>query len=305
MGIGTAFADCSSVTHACTLHPSPQVASALPAAPKIPAHPKVLNLTTKAPASPIPARYAAGAALIQKLSNGQAHILHTFPAAMHLNGYSVSIGAGDRDVLFYTSPHARYFFLGGIFTASGRNLSKQYARRYLPAALSAPTVHAPQNWLSSIRHTTRFLVGNPKATKTLFMVMDPNCIFCHLTWQKLLPYLRQGTLRLQVTLVGFLKPSSAPKAATILLAKDPAKALAYDERHFNQATEEGGTVPALHIPPVALAEVQANTHWMSKNGIAGTPFLTWKSKSNQIRHEDGMPLHIRQLIRSIATRTRG
>jgi len=239
--------------------------------------------------------------LIQKLSNGQAHILHAFPAAMHLNGYAVSIGAGDRDVLFYTSPHAHYFFIGGIFDASGKNLSKEYAHRYLPAALSAPVVHTPHNWLDSIRHTTWFTVGKPNAPKTLFMVMDPNCIFCHLTWQKLLPYIHSGTLRLHVTLVGFLKPSSAPKAATILLAKDPAKALTYDERHFNEATEEGGTVPALHIPPSVLAEVQANTHWMSQNGIGGTPFLTWKGKDGKVHHLNGMPLHIHQLVSSIAS----
>ncbi|MBU2765020.1 thiol:disulfide interchange protein DsbG [Acidithiobacillus ferrivorans] len=244
-------------------------------------------------------RYAAGRALIEKLSNGQSKILHAFPAAMGLDGFAVEVGGSGRDVLMYTSQNGKYFLVGGIFNAAGHNLSKQYAQKYLPAASMAPAVSKPADLLQSMRHTTWFTVGNPAAKKHVWIVMDPNCIFCHKTWEAMLPYINKGDILLHVTLVGFLKHSSPTKAATILMNKNPAQALLQNEKAFNDETEEGATVPSKLIPKTIQAEVSANSGWMSKNGLGGTPFVIWKGVHGKVHAQAGEPPDMQAFVESV------
>jgi thiol:disulfide interchange protein DsbG len=261
------------------------------------------TLTPHAPAdhttTTVHDRYAAGRALIEKLSNGQSKILHAFPAAMGLDGFAVEVGGSGRDVLMYTSPNGKYFLVGGIFNAAGHNLSKQYAQKYLPAAALAPAVSKPADLLQSMRHTTWFTVGNPDAKKHVWIVMDPNCIFCHKTWEAMLPYINKGDILLHVTLVGFLKHSSPTKAATILMDKNPAQALLQNEKTFNDDTEEGGTVPRRLIPKTIQAEVSANSGWMSKNGLGGTPFVIWTGAHGKVHAQAGEPPDMHAFVASV------
>jgi thiol:disulfide interchange protein DsbG len=275
---------CSATAKACSL------STASPPIPSAAAHLAAVQNTFFAP----------GRATIKRLSNGQSHIIREFHAAMGLAGFAVQVGGlQGHDVLMYTSPNGRYFFLGGLFNARGQNLSRQYAHRYLPAAVSAPVAITPVAMQASLRKTTWFTVGKPDAPKHLWIVLDPNCIFCNLTFRHLLPAIQKGQLLLRVVPVGFLKPSSLPKAATILLAKDPAHALMTNELHFNQAMEEGGTTPASHIPTSVKAEATANTAWMSRNHLGGTPFLLWHGPHGTVHDQDGMPSGTTQFIQGI------
>lgn len=287
-GLEPASFACSADARVCSLHPS----QAIPALAH-PVHPRTVQ-----------DRYAAGAATLLGLANHQAKIIRHFPAAMGLNGYVVQIGTA-RDVLFYTSRNGRYFILGGLFTASGKNLSKVYAQKYLPAAAKAPSTPKPNaaQVLAGIRKTTWFTVGNPKAPKILWAGMDPNCIFCHLTFEHLLPYIQKGEVQLRIMPVGFLKPSSLPKAVTILQSKDPAKAWGYDEAHFNVEMEEGGIVPGNNLSAEDRAEVQANWAWMNRDGYYGTPLLVWKNTDGKAVVEDGMPMSIREVLQDIHSAT--
>lgn len=290
------FADpsCSKQSHVCTVKPSSK--------PLPPVSTTVQHLAQESTSHfHIPAKYARAAKTISALGNGQAEILSAFTTPLGLYGFTVQLGhIATHDVLVYVTPDGKYFIFGGIFTASGKNLSKVYAHRYLPAAANAPKVHvdSPASLIHSIAHTTWFTVGNPKAPKHLWFLFDPNCIFCHLTWEKLLPYIHSGKLSIRAVPVGFLKPSSAAKAASILSSADPAKALAFDEKHFNLETEEGGA-PVHPVQPAIMAEVHANNAWMQGAGIGGTPLLLWHGPHGHPHMQDGMPLSISTFMKEI------
>lgn len=284
---------CSATAHTCTIGKARK-----DLAPGGPGN----GLARLAAPAGLPARYAAGARTILKLGNGQAKILHAFTTPAGLYGYTVQIGAvATRDVILYTTKNGKYFLIGGLFAAGGKNLSAEYAKHYLPAAELAPKARPgnPESTAASIAKTTWFGVGNPSAPKRLWFLFDPNCIFCHLTWEKLRPEVDAGKLLIRVVPVGFLKPGSRAKAAAILMAKDPAKAFRLNERNFNDAEEEGGISVPGDIPATISAEVAANTQWMQQNGVSGTPFLLWKGTHGQVHAEDGMPSDIAGFLRGV------
>jgi thiol:disulfide interchange protein DsbG len=77
-------------------------------------------------------------------------------------------------------------------------------------------------------------------------------------------------------MVGFLKPTSLGRAAAILSAADPARALATDEQSFDVATEEGGIAVPVVIPPAVRAAVVANTRLLAASGAEATPTLLFR-----------------------------
>ncbi|MCE5361329.1 MAG: thioredoxin fold domain-containing protein, partial [Acidithiobacillus sp.] len=232
--------------------------------------------------------------------------------------------------------NGKYVFMGGIFDASGKNYSVTYAHKYLPAA-DLPHVVSPVAMGKAVTQTTNFLIGNPAAKKSVWMVADPNCIFCHLAWEHLKPYVDKGDLKIHLIPVGFLKPSSLDKAATILESKDAARAWRYDEAHFNVQEEEGGIIPplpagataeakknpkfekmldqvqgeieeerkaGLTIPktlsPENVKAIQANNAWMNQHGISGTPFLVYQDSKGQWAVQPGMPQNTQAFVAGIS-----
>lgn len=284
--------------------------------------------------SVVPPAYQAGAKTIVAMSHGQAKILHAFPAKAGLNGYAVQLAPGHALVM-YTSKNGKYVFMGGVFDASGKNYSVVYAHKYLPAA-DLPHVFSPTAMSKAVHQTTNFLIGNPDAKKAVWMVADPNCIFCHLTWEHLKPYVDRGELKIHLIPVGFLKPSSLDKAATILSTKDAAKAWRYDEAHFNVQEEEGGIVPPIPasanqeakqhpkfkkllatvqarigkeehagivvpktLPASDIKAVQSNNTWMNRHGISGTPFLVYRDRTGKWAVNPGMPGNTKAFVAGI------
>ncbi|MBE7562203.1 thiol:disulfide interchange protein DsbG [Acidithiobacillus sp. HP-6] len=257
----------------------------------------LLTSSAWAMAGTIPHSYQAGAKTIVAMSHGQAKILRTFRAKAGLNGYTVQLSPGHALVM-YTSPNGKYVFMGGVFDKAGHNLSVAYAHQYLPKT-DLPQKISPSAMGKAVEKTTNFLIGSPKATKQIWFVGDPNCIFCHMTYEHLLPYVDKGELKIHLIPVGFLKPSSAPKAETIIASKNPAKAWAYDEAHFNVPEEEGGIVPLAKIPANDQKDIQANTAWMSHHGINGTPFLVYQNAQGHWAVNPGMPEDTKAFVQGI------
>lgn len=132
-------------------------------------------------------------------------------------------------------------------------------------------VASNEAYAKALLHLHSFMLGSKGPVITAFF--DPNCIWCHEFYRHAQPYIREGRLRVRVVMVGTLKHSSAPKAETIVAARDPAKALAYDESHYTATSEEGGIVPATHIPPAARAEIRDNTAFLANTTGPLTPTL--------------------------------
>ncbi len=245
----------------------------------------------------VPLAFQAGAKTIMAMSHGQAIILKTFPTKAGLNGYTVQVSPGHA-LIMYSTKNGKYVFMGGLFTASGTNESVRYAQKYLPAA-DKPRVISPVDVGTTVQKTTNFLIGKPDAPKQVWMVADPNCIFCHLAWDHLKSYVDNGSLAIHLIPVGFLKPSSLPKAATIIASTSPAKEWRFDEAHFNSQEEEGGIVPKAQVSAEDTRSIQANNRWMNAHGIHGTPALIYKNPQGKWQVTPGMPRNTAAFVQDV------
>lgn len=199
-----------------------------------------------------------------------------------------------RNIVWFT-PHLKAVVVNGsVLDASGQNLTQQarYTQGLLwrPAKVLAAVAKAPDRTI---------LVGSRGPVLTAFF--DPNCTFCHQLYQQLAPALAAGKLRLRVVLVGIVKASSKPRAASILAAADPAAALAANEAHFDVRHEEGGAAIRTEGVTQATAAVAANMALFDKAGTRGTPTLLYCSRSRkQVQQVPGLPRDLNALVQDLA-----
>jgi hypothetical protein len=88
--------------------------------------------------------------------------------------------------------------------------AQQPAPNYLPASAAATFENAPAIVEGA---------AGKNVKSTIYVFMDPNCIFCHYAWKAFQPYEAAG-LQVHWIPMGFLKPDSAGKAAALLQAQD-------------------------------------------------------------------------------------
>ncbi|MEI7292608.1 thioredoxin fold domain-containing protein [Paraburkholderia tropica] len=123
---------------------------------------------------------------------------------------------------------------------------------------------------------------------TLYVFMDPNCIFCHLVWKALQPYEAAG-LQVHWIPMGFLKPDSPGKAAALLQAKDRAALLKVLETRYNEKDESGGIAPLATIPAAAKAQLDSNMQLFQDLGFQGTPSIIYQGSGGRWADYDGVP----------------
>lgn len=209
----------------------------------------------------------------------------------------------NKACLFYISGWISIVSLGLTFFLSSSAIAAmppqssfdriEHSFHLPPKALPIQTI------VQKLRHADTFLVGRRGPELTAFM--DPNCIWCHRFYEKAMPLVRAGKLHLRVALVGFLKPTSAAKAAAILAARHPAQALAFNESHFNVIAEEGGIRPDYHAPLSIRRAVSDNTQLLAQTGEEATPTLLYYTKTKQWHLQHGLGLHgLHNILATIA-----
>ena len=231
--------------------------------------------------------------LVARLSGGRAKIVRTFSAPMGLIGLVVSGGPG-RTAVLYASPNGLYLINGQIYGADGQNYTRAAQQLYLP-----PPPTPAQNF-AALKETHSFLWGKKSATKELWMIFDPDCIFCHKSYESLKVLVGEGKLKVHIIAVGFLKPDAMGKSAAIVGASSPSAALASDEDKYDVAAEEGGAIADFRNAK-ALRWVQGNTAWMKAHGITGTPYMLWRDPSGRVRAEAGYESDVAALMARIGT----
>lgn len=213
--------------------------------------------------------------MVSRLSAGHEKVLQSFPGPDGLTGLITGpvTGVGPKSIVW--GLRGEDLVLGTVVSAQGKNLNLQAARTYhlLPKPMKSTTLAL--RMLSA----PGFTVGKKGPLVAAFL--DPNCIFCHLFWDQAMPLVQKGEFRLKVVPVGFLKPSSLPKAVTILMQKDPEQAWAANESGFNVKQEEGATVPAKKLNPQIRQEVLANTKLLSESGEEATPTVVMCAKAGE------------------------
>lgn len=222
-------------------------------------------------------------AVIMKLSHNTVTITKTFPSIGNLQGFLVSSkqGHGQTGILYYNTRY-HYLISGQIIQKNGQNLAEQDYGKYVePKAAVTALKMAPQTaWIQQ---------GKVSAPKHLYVVVDPNCIFCHRLYDKLQPMIKDGKLAVRWIVVGMIKPSSRAKAEAILGATNPVQALAINEEKFNEKIEEGGITPAKNPSTVTSGKLMRNMKFVKVNSLMATPVLVYKTTAGIPQVMQGLP----------------
>lgn len=179
--------------------------------------------------------------------------------------------------------------LGGYFghkdlIASARALPTQ--RAVTPAAKDPAVIRHDLPALLTKTDLAGLSEGHGPVHLTIFV--DPNCIYCHLLWEKLQSPALKGRFTITYVPVAFLKKSSLGKAETILalghkpMMKNPLvrndfsgglSAMATDEANFDLVHESGAIKP-IDLPSIAWI-IQRNTkEWGGLMKSLGRPAAT-------------------------------
>lgn len=181
---------------------------------------------------------------------------------------------GARTV-FYTTADNKTLISGIMWDAkSGENLSDRFITADVQSAQPQPTVDASQfspgkvpDAIKGIDNLAGVKEGKAGMDKTLYIMFDPRCPHCHMTYKKTRQFVASGgTIKwIPVGVLG--NPSeAAAMTAGILQASNPAQALAAAMAGNNpRATPDARTQKA-------LAESEAY-FWAAfdRNKAAGTP----------------------------------
>lgn len=219
-----------------------------------------------------------GAKLISNLTKGQVTAVKEFSAPLGLQGYVVQAPNGQQTIMF-TDKSGQYLIAGNIITASGQNLTEEYASKYINAHMAA-------NAYQQIGETHWITDGKNSATHKLYVVWDPNCAYCHLLFKALRPMIDAGDVQVRWIPVA-IRPHSEGKTARILNAGSDSAAVALmkqDEQAFDMQTEQGGIQPLASDASgatKAFSETKTNTGFFIKNHFIGTPVILYKNAQGE------------------------
>lgn len=146
---------------------------------------------------------------------------------------------------------------------------------------------------SELGQAAHVMEGASKSPKSiLYIFVDANCPFCHLTWKALQPYEATG-LQVRWIPVALLRPSSLPKAIDILSASNTAAAFRETEVSFGKQWPLSSHLSASDKAKVA-ARIRKNGELMAAFGLSATPGIVWKDSAGYIKVKVGMP-HLREI----------
>jgi thiol:disulfide interchange protein DsbG len=205
-------------------------------------------------------------------------MIRNFQAASGLTGWVVQSVDGEYSV-FYTTADGQTLIAGDLLTSEGDNLTDRYLDQYAPAA-DLSKIWARFEKAGTIIAGTH---SNPKSV--IYVIMDPNCIFCHLLWIALKPYEAAG-LQVRWVPVGFLHHDSAAKAAALL--KGGEGAFTQLQQNFDEKAESGG-IAGIPIPPEFKTTLERNLALMHDAHVQGTPGIFYKDAAGTVRRQSGMP----------------
>ena len=240
----------------------------------------------------------------------QARRLVTGASAGHLEArrvfagphglYGVVVGAkGDPNSasILWVTPDRDAILAGTLIDAAGNDLNT--TAKFAMGLEFSPTESLRRASLPAARGLL-----TPGRGPILTAFIDPNCSFCHLLYDQIMPHVLKGELRVRFVMVGVVKRDSAQRAAAILSAPNPLAALAQDQRGFDVAREEGGyPIAKAHPAPDSIAAIAANNALIAKAGIDGTPALVYCSrKKASVRMIVGMPMSLPALLADLSDR---
>lgn len=224
-------------------------------------------------------------ALYRGLQTGKFRIVRTFKAAGRLSGYILAFESGRND-LVYGAQDSDVLITGNLIDASDADMNHPYLEQYRPKI-------DPASYRSQIQSAPSIVAGAQGAAvrSTVYVFMDPNCIFCHGAWREFAPYEKVG-LQVRWIPLGFLKQDSMSKAAALLDSKDGPGALDLLEAKYENSAGEADTAPEAKVSPETKNKLVGNRKLFASLGLFGTPAMFFFGKDGKlIEHEGILRLH--------------
>lgn len=131
--------------------------------------------------------------------------------------------------------------------------------------------------------------GASDSTKkaTVYAFFDPNCIFCHLSWELSQHYYQEG-LQVRWIPIAFLTTDSASKAAWVLLSADPSKALADGEGGWKGQEDGGGAFKEGPVTDDIQKMLARNKKLFRDLGLTGTPGFVYEDSQGTVHTASGI-----------------
>jgi thiol:disulfide interchange protein DsbG len=153
------------------------------------------------------------------------------------------------------------------------------APRYWPASAATKFENAPAIVEGAMGKNVK---------STIYVFMDPNCIFCHYAWKAFQPYEAAG-LQVHWIPMGFLKPDSPGKAAALLQAQSGPTLMRELETKFSEKDESGGIKPLDKVPSATQAKLDGNAKIFQDFGFDGTPTIIYLTSGGRWADVSGLP----------------
>ena len=204
-------------------------------------------------------------------------IIDSFETPAGLTGYAASVEGQPLSI--YLTEDKKYAVIGNLINAQGDDLGQEALYEL---------VSAPQNekiW-QQLDTAKWVLDGDKDAKRIIYSFTDPYCPYCQKLREIADPYIAKGEVQLRHIMVGILQEDSIKKAAAILGADSPEKAL---QQHIQPADN-----PTENINEEALANgsllVEENNLLMEQLGFMATPTSIYKDEKGHVRLIEGMPM---------------
>ena len=212
---------------------------------------------------------------VQNLIRSGIAIEKSFEAPGGITGYVVKIQ--NQYEIVYLTADRKHLLFGNLIDEQGQSLTSVHRE----AHITKPDYTA---YWSELEQTAWVAEGAKNPQNYVYVIADPYCPFCHAFWKASLPYQEVG-LQLRWVWVSYLRPDGAAKAAAIMEADDPDKAIKAHETAFRS-----GGIEALADPrPETLAAIEANGELMRAIGATGTPAVLYRNSEDKVRIIVGMP----------------
>ncbi|KIQ57224.1 thiol:disulfide interchange protein DsbG [Pseudomonas fluorescens] len=215
-------------------------------------------------------------AAIKKIEAKGAKIIGTFDAPDGLRGYAAQYQ--NRGMALYLTSDGQHVLLGNLYDADGKDLSVEPLQKlvYAPMAKAMWAKMAASHWIAD---------GNPDAPRTVYLFSDPNCPYCNMFWEQARPWVKAGKVQLRHIMVGIIREDSPGKAAALLAAKAPEKALETHEK----AGKGSALKPLKDIPPAIQAKMDANQQLMDELELTATPAIFYLDDKGELQQQQGAP----------------
>ncbi len=116
----------------------------------------------------------------------------------------------------------------------------------------------------------------------IFMVLDPECAYCHDTWKALRPFVLNNSLRVRMIPVVTMGTDNEQEAEALVMAHDP---LAVWDKFV--AGNKSALSLSAPVDPVLAANLRGNHVMIDQWNIHNLPYLAYRGKDGKVKIVQG------------------